>query len=229
MAFAPHFRRDAKRQPRGLALLAVLLLHAGIAAGILLPRPEGESSRGAVAEPPVMMLVSAASPTAANRLPEAMPEARLAEIPLPPGRPPEIAVAVASVNAQAATSEHAPAFVPSLPARTAASPVAVAAPQASPAPVMAASPAVAENYQKTLWQWVAARRPQGIHLEGEAVVTFALDRGGRLLSAHIERTSGNRLLDRLALRTVRAAAPYPAPPAALADEALRFSLEFSFR
>lgn len=104
-------------------------------------------------------------------------------------------------------------------------------PQA-PAPQIAApvpSHQALEIYQKILWQQVASRRPPGIHLEGEAFVAFTLDRAGRLLTASIEQTSGNKLLDRLALRTVRTAAPFPPPPVELPDHALRFSLAFNFR
>jgi len=84
-------------------------------------------------------------------------------------------------------------------------------------------------YARLLWQHIAQRRPAGIGLAGSCMIGFRLDRQGRLLSAEIRRTSGNMLLDKLALRTVRQATPYPAPPAILAEEALYFSIPFSFR
>ena len=234
MAFVPHLRRDAQRQPRSLALLAVLLLHAGCAAGLLLPRPEGASSRGAAAEPPMMVLVNIAAevtPQAEPALPEHTPPA-VAPPPLAAPAPVALPKSVGLPSAPAQTPASA-AVLPSAPPvgiPQAPGPVPVLAPAPAP-PVAAAPPShqASEVYQKILWQQVASRRPQGIHLEGEAVVAFTLDRAGRLLSARIAQTSGNKLLDRLALRTVRTAAPFPPPPIELTDEALHFSLAFNFR
>lgn len=236
MAFALHLRRDAKRQPRGLALLAVLLLHAGVAASFLLLRFEGVTARGAVAEPPAMVLVNIApkalrqdvpalleiTPPAPSIPPLAAPEPIVFETEAPvPSAPAEKAAHAAEMQPAGMVLAPAPA-----PAGVPQSPVPHAA---TPAP----SHAALEIYQKILWQQVASRRPPGIHLEGEAVVAFTLDRAGRLLFASIEQTSGNKLLDRLALRTVRTAAPFPSPPvelvpADLPNGVLRFSLAFNF-
>ncbi|NKF24311.1 energy transducer TonB [Solimonas sp. C16B3] len=79
-----------------------------------------------------------------------------------------------------------------------------------------------------LWTRIAAARPPGIHLTGEALLQFSLDRSGALLSASLARSSGNRLLDELALRCVRQAAPFPPPPRNLPADALNFTISFHF-
>ncbi|MFZ5746342.1 MAG: energy transducer TonB [Pseudomonadota bacterium] len=71
-------------------------------------------------------------------------------------------------------------------------------------------------------------RARGIHRAGVARVAFTLDRSGSVRDVAITASSGSPVLDRLAERTVRRAAPMPAPPAALSDDALRFAIPFSF-
>lgn len=88
---------------------------------------------------------------------------------------------------------------------------------------------IRDDYARRLWQWIAARRPQGLRLEGEAVVAFRVARDGGLSEIALVRLSGSKPLDRLALRTVRLSAPVPAPPEALPDDTLRFTLTFHFR
>lgn len=218
MRTGPHFRRVNGNSARGGALLAALLLHAGLAALALLPRFEGASLRGAVTEPPTVALAHIAPEIAPGPELADAPQFRLSDVPLLSMAQPIIAVAPETQSASPA---------PPISASTAS--VSTQPQQyAQPAPAPAAAPSILEAYQNTLWQWVAARRPQGIHLEGEATITFTLDRQGRLISASIAQSSGNKLLDRLALRTIRTAAPYPAPPADLPEGALHFSLAFSF-
>ncbi len=234
-----HVRYGKSGTARGLSLLAVLLLHAGLAGAILLPRTEGMLPRGAAAEPPTLALIAVAP----EQVLPAQPETALTEIPLAVA-PPDIAVAAGEAPLPEAQSIKtrgdlapvpAPVALPIAPSLGAgAGPSEPARPVgAHPKPARAESAQASSHvtrdvYQKVLWQWVAARRPQGIHLEGEAVVSFTLDHRGRLLSSSIERTSGNKLLDRLALRTIRASAPFPAPPIELPGDALTFSLAFNF-
>lgn len=231
MAFAPYPARDAPPASRTVALLAVALLHAGIGAGLLLARG-GDILRRAAVEPPAITFVDVARPAPSGEAPAEPARAprQMTPLPVSPARPADVEENASPVPAGAAAEESS--VTSAVPAATPALPV----PAVAPAPVPAPPPApaaeradVAESYRQRLWQHVAARRPQGLHLEGETVVAFTLDRAGRLLSLDIERSSGNRLLDRLALRTLRAAAPLPAPPAELPDNALRFSLAFSFR
>lgn len=83
-------------------------------------------------------------------------------------------------------------------------------------------------YQQQLWRHIAARRPLGAGLSGEATVRFRLSPAGALLSAEIVGSSGSANLDRIALRTLRLASPMPAPPQGVASERLVFTLPVRF-
>jgi protein TonB len=49
-------------------------------------------------------------------------------------------------------------------------------------------------------------------LEGKVLIKISVDRQGRLLNAVIKRSSGQEILDKEALRMVRAAAPFTSLP-----------------
>lgn len=84
------------------------------------------------------------------------------------------------------------------------------------------------SYQVLLWQRVMARRPDGPHLSGEATLRFTLDTRGGIIAAAIERSSGNRMLDRIALRALRDASPFPPPPTEIRDRELTFTIRFRY-
>lgn len=65
-------------------------------------------------------------------------------------------------------------------------------------------------------------------IEGQPVVAFTLDKGGRLMKAGLAKTSGYQLLDQAALEAVQQAAPYPEIPAELNTETFQFKLPISF-
>ncbi|MCX8474779.1 MAG: energy transducer TonB [Sphingomonas sp.] len=122
------------------------------------------------------------------------------------------------------------AVVAEVPASPAASSPMVAVPAA---PLREQAPATADNailreYAARLWAHIAARRPPGIRLEGTTVIAFTVTRSGALEDALIAVPSGDPMLDRLAIRTVRRAAPLPLPPDGLADDRRRFTIPFSF-
>src|SRR3546814_2891177 len=83
-------------------------------------------------------------------------------------------------------------------------------------------------YRRRLWEWIAARRPAGLHLEGEALINFSIGADGALREISLAQSSGNAQLDRLALRTVRLAAPFPRPPESLGVGTLDCVLPFHF-
>jgi protein TonB len=89
--------------------------------------------------------------------------------------------------------------------------------------------AAADAYDRLVWARVASRKPAGLHLDGEAVAAFSLDAGGRLIDVTLVRSSGDRMLDTLAVRTIRRSAPFPTPPPDLDAEARRFTISFQFR
>ncbi|HEY9090698.1 TonB family protein [Parasphingorhabdus sp.] len=84
------------------------------------------------------------------------------------------------------------------------------------------------SYQRLIWARIAARKPKGLHLSGLAMVRFAVSRDGNLTSVELASSSGNSALDKLALRTVRNASPFPAPPVNLETDQLIFTIPFSF-
>lgn len=62
----------------------------------------------------------------------------------------------------------------------------------------------------------------------ETLVTIVLDRTGRVVSATVARSSGDRAFDDAALAMMRRADPVPAPPPAVADGPLSFTLPVDF-
>ncbi|MEA3538331.1 MAG: energy transducer TonB [Pseudomonadota bacterium] len=131
----------------------------------------------------------------------------------PPTAPPEIAV------------PSPPAVLPPAPPAV----QTITPPPRPETPPPSNADAVRDDYARQLWRWIAARRPQGLRLDGEAVVAFSVTRSGALSDIQLVQRSGSTSLDRLALRTVRLSAPVPPPPEALPDDALRFTLTFHFR
>jgi TonB family protein len=65
-------------------------------------------------------------------------------------------------------------------------------------------------------------------MEGQPVIAFTLDKGGRLMEVDLAQTSGYQLLDQAALKAVHQAAPYPEIPAELKTDTFQFKLPISF-
>ncbi|MEA2897826.1 MAG: periplasmic protein TonB [Bradyrhizobium sp.] len=63
----------------------------------------------------------------------------------------------------------------------------------------------------------------------EIVVSFVLDRTGRVLSTSIVKGSGDTAFDQAALAMIRRSDPVPQPPPLVADEGLNFTLPVIFR
>jgi periplasmic protein TonB len=66
-----------------------------------------------------------------------------------------------------------------------------------------------------------------LELTGRVVVEVTVDRNGRLLTARLAGSCPHQLLCEDGMRTVRAAAPFPALPAGLGD-ALRFEIPLKY-
>lgn len=104
----------------------------------------------------------------------------------------------------------------------------------APAPILqVSSPGIAvqsvrDAYTRELWKHIAERRPRGIRLVGTTIVTFHIDVKGEVLSSEVSKSSGNFNLDKIALRAVRQASPFPAPPASLSAEGLMFAVPIIF-
>jgi periplasmic protein TonB len=74
-------------------------------------------------------------------------------------------------------------------------------------------------------RYPADRAAQG----AEVVVSFALDRGGHVLSTSIVKGSGDASFDAEALAMLARSDPVPAPPPVVADEGLTFTLPVIFQ
>lgn len=106
---------------------------------------------------------------------------------------------------------------------------------ATPPPVAAPSPHRPEPtadrldaYRQQLWHRILAARPRRATGTGTVTIRFRIDRKGALVSSEIAGSSGQFMLDRLALQAVRKAAPFPAPPAEMEDAGLTFTVPVAF-
>lgn len=167
----------------------------------------------------------------------AAPTPQAAPAPEPPARADRRPVV------EGAAAERIDPVLPAATVRAVTGAMPVAAPMvAAPAPMVAPPPPVAPavegaaserdaawtEYQRQVRARIAARRPAGLHMTGVATLRFTLDGGGRLATLDLAQGSGNAMLDRLALRTVRSASPFPPPPDGVERERLVFIIGFSF-
>lgn len=212
---------------RLVAAGATLALHAAVLAGAI-----------AAMDPPPVLQQPAPSDLVVITIRHAMTpkpsSARVQTAPVPAAQPPAAAPETSATRALAlpAVSGTKPAASPPpLLVTASASP---AAPPAKPEQVIAQKAEVTPSadllpaYRSRLWQAIFANRPPGIAGEGRVDVGFRIDRGGNLISAEVAHSSGNALLDRLALRGVRKAAPFPPPPVGLDEKSLAFIIPVRF-
>jgi TonB family protein len=78
----------------------------------------------------------------------------------------------------------------------------------------APSVANASAYGAEVWAALRRHKPR-VRQTGSAAVTFGIDTSGALRHARVSQSSGNAYIDRMALKTVRNAAPFPSPPPGL--------------
>lgn len=121
-----------------------------------------------------------------------------------------------------------PTIAPPLPAATANRQTAAEPYVAPPQKLDDRKQTALLAYQSQLWARISARKPAGIHLAGVATVRFSVGDDGALIAVELAASSGNAALDRLALRTVRNAAPFPVPPIGVERDQLVFTIAFSF-
>ena len=111
-----------------------------------------------------------------------------------------------------------------------AAPAAIASdliPAAAAAPATTLSREEEDAYVRAVWMRLAAHRPRASGGRRIARIAFALDGEGGLRYARLERSSGSTAFDQACLRAVRAAAPFPRPPAGAADDLLAFVVPIS--
>ncbi len=170
--------------------------------------------------PPPVLPKPAPSPA-----PKAQRDPRTTETPKP--------AKLVKAETAAAAAAPVPASVTALDDRRAPTPIPAAFASPVPAPPAAKSPAPTEDaalraYQEQVWRMIMARRPPGARLTGGAMVGFHLMADGAPCDIEIVRTSGDPMLDRLAVHTVRRAGPFPKPPAGV-DASTRFQIWFRIR
>lgn len=190
-------------------------LHAAALALLLVPAAAPVSDVTAMPALHVFDVVAAPAAAPAPAVPPATPPPRLPR----PAAPPVVAVV-----AVAPAAALAPALAV-LPAAVAAAPAGDNGAAASAALPVAAS--ARDAYARQLWLHIAAHQTGGARLAGTALVSFTLDDQGALTALALAQSSGNAMLDRIALRSVRRAAPMPPPPAEL-GAALNFTLPVRF-
>ena len=64
--------------------------------------------------------------------------------------------------------------------------------------------------------------------DAKVKIAFELDRSGNVLSAEIQKSSGDKRFDDEAVAMIHRASPLPQPPPAQADEGLKFSIDVIF-
>ncbi|SLN46357.1 Gram-negative bacterial tonB protein [Falsiruegeria litorea R37] len=77
----------------------------------------------------------------------------------------------------------------------------------------AAGHAAASNYPGLVRRKIHRARRKSVNVRGSARVSFRISDSGALAGVSISRSSGSNRLDQVALAQVRAAAPFPKPPA----------------
>jgi protein TonB len=189
--------RAGRALRRGLTVAASAAAHAALLAATLVG-PEREVS--STARPVLVFLTPpvegpAAPPRA--REPDAAVEPRGLDRRAEPDR----------VAVQAAGS------APATPVEAAQAPVVPVAPAAIPQPAAAATEDPERQYAAQVWRRLAEHPPSGPAGRRVAMVAFEIDRDGRLTDLRLARSSGLVAFDRACLAAVRAAAPFPRPPA----------------
>jgi protein TonB len=65
--------------------------------------------------------------------------------------------------------------------------------------------------------------------EGVANVAFTIDRSGKVIASHLEKSSGSDLLDQEAIEVLQRASPFPTPPSDVPNVTINLSLPIQFR
>jgi len=85
---------------------------------------------------------------------------------------------------------------------------------------------VKERIQK---HWTYPAAAQNRYIQGDLIVIFRLESNGRLVSSHIARSSGYRILDEFSIKAVERASPFPPFPEAIPVKFLNINASFAYR
>lgn len=220
-----------------LGLAASLLLHIGVAGGVLAANAwlddPGHAALGMagtrVMEVSFVTPPSPALPELPQPVPVRNPEPVVAK---EPAKAPPVKIADDAVRKADPVEEKVAAAAPPLPAKQAAG-TDGAEMRGTGRGAVAGANDTYKSYADDLLRHIAKhkhypasalkRREQGV-----AVVQFSLDGTGRLISLHLMESSGHRTLDRAAMQTLRSAQPLPLPPDGLYDMVDGFTLPVRF-
>ncbi len=217
-----------KRKPWA-ALLLSLALHGLALALLILPFAAPEPLAAGEEAMEVEMVSVEATPAAP---PVETPPEMEAATPAPEAA--QIAAKTPEERLKPEETEGESEAKPPAPAARQAETTAVALAAAAPPPATEAQHAAASSaYRARLARHLArfkrfpgaARRDQSA---GQVVMRFTIDRAGRVLSTHIERSSSVEAFDREARDMIQRAQPYPAPPESGA-ESFSFTIPVSYR
>lgn len=121
------------------------------------------------------------------------------------------------------------------PIRTYSAALAAVAAATAVADVLAAPPLAPDDYKRAAAARIQERNVDALFdgapppvLRSIVVLSIRVDAAGRPLSVTVLRSNGQRALEQRAIASVRAAAPFPAPPA-LRDGSARFVETWLFR
>jgi protein TonB len=157
-------------------------------------------------------------------LPEPPPPPKAVALPKPPPPRPKLPPKPRRVVEQPA---------PAIP-RPVSPPPPAAAPPAPPRPSAAALAGARANWQARLVGWLARykrypRVAEEQRQEGTVYLHFTMDRGGHVLSARVQRSSGFPLLDEEVLALIRRAQPLPALPPEMAVARIELVVPVAFK
>ena len=213
---------------RLFALCATTIVHLLVAAtlaDLLDFRPDGAKDRGAA----LTVVTLAAIPPVAVRedraeLPPAALPASSSHLPQQAKRPPTRAIGAETSSAPGSSAPLPAASESVKPAE-----MVMSGPVPERRSTAAERESVLELYRATLWRQIDAHRPRGVTMRGTAMIRFRLSPDGALIEATVSRTSGLIQLDKIALRSMRQAAPFPRAPTGIADTQLTFEIPINFR
>jgi periplasmic protein TonB len=234
--YEPERRGDFFRW--SVAAVLVLAVHVGIAAAYLILRPEpGDRAQApvidvdfapaAVEPPPAIQTTPEMVPLDEPEppQPQSPPETQVMATPLPPSEEPEVEM---PPQRPAEPPKELPARAPERPVKSVHEPPkkSSTATRVQPSRVATApnSGAAAIGARQSHASWLAQLAahlarfkrypPEAVaqHSTGTVRLSFTMDRSGRVVSRHVEGSSGSAALDREALSMIERAQPLPVPP-----------------
>lgn len=191
------------------------------------PGPDSEASVASIAQPDVQQPVEAVDLPQETPVEAENPD-RLVTLEKPKEqieKPPEEPVKQTNPSEQSAASEAT--AMPSVEAAV-QSPKATTVDQGSGQ----SRQRVRVTWQKELVAHLDKHKrypPAREQKAAQIVLALTLDRMGRVVSATVNKSSGDQAFDDAALSMVKRASPVPPPPPLVADEGLNFTLPVNFR